>query len=299
MGECADFLAIIYLYLDSELTTVETSELIRHLKICRQCTEAMGEAEAFSQRVRAARPSMNAPDSLRNAVSDKMRASSRRATDKSTFRKIWISGWPMRIAATMILVGFGILAYVREKSAGMQTIEAAALAAHEQFQQHNLPLDVTSSSPEEVEAWFTQRVKFPFRMAKSGIAAYSQARYRLLGGRLIMIDNEPAALMAFALPDQVFTLLVAPQRLGEASGGTLVRSDDITFHGRQAGKLHLVSWNNRRLTYVLTSIVPIGNSHDCSTCHNKSGARAELNNLSSNHDLLFQSFTFHPTASVR
>jgi predicted anti-sigma-YlaC factor YlaD len=102
MKGCPEFEVSIQLYVDGELTGEEHDDLLFHVKSCSFCREAMQEAESFSQLIRAARPAVVAPDSLRAAVLRQMQQ-----------------------AATMI---------------------QAAVAAHQELEQHAVPLDITSDS---------------------------------------------------------------------------------------------------------------------------------------------------------
>src|SRR5258708_39780138 len=74
-------------------------------------------------------------------------------------------------------------------------------------------LDVQSSSPDVVAAWFAHRVSFTFRMPNAGIAADDRAKYTLAGGRLVKFRGEPAALVEFRMPSNRISLLVSSDEL--------------------------------------------------------------------------------------
>jgi anti-sigma factor RsiW len=140
-------------------------------------------------------------------------------------------------------------------------------------------LDVRSSSPQVVAAWFAQRVSFPFRIPNEGIASDDRAKYTLAGGRLVDFGGERAALLVFRLPRDRISLLVSPDRLAKATGGRIVRSGELTFHAKVLGDLHVTTWDNKGLTYALVSKVSMGNSQACSTCHRDSAAAPSLPNV--------------------
>jgi anti-sigma factor RsiW len=109
-------------------------------------------------------------------------------------------------------------------------------------------------------------------MANSGIAADNRSNFKLLGGRLLTVDNEPVALLAFSVPNDVVSMLVGPGHLLKAYGGTIVESGGIAMHSYDRGSLHIVTWNNMGLSYVLTFSNATGNSRKCSSCHQESSA---------------------------
>jgi len=233
----------------------------------------MQEAESFSQRIRASRPAVAAPASLRAAVSRLMqeaeagRAGPRLVPHRSMDRRRWSL---TAAAAVLILVVGGLLVNRQRQENQARTMIQAAVAAHQQLEQHAVPLDITSDSSQEVSSWFQSRVSFPFRMANSGIASEATAQYKLTGGRLLMANNQPVALVVFSLPQELVTLLVCPEHLMRASGGNVVNSGGVILHSHDEGSLHIVTWNVQGLGYVLTSTAKsMSNTRQCSSCHSQ------------------------------
>lgn len=285
MGSCNEYQAKIYPYLDNELTGEERADLESHLNTCAVCKREMEEVSAFTQRVRAARPSIAAPESLKDAVARKLHEA-QMASPGSVFpspvkRRSHVLSWATTAAAAAILIVAGVLArsYGGNRS-GMRAMEQAAITVHQGIEQKTLPLDVSSDSSSEVSSWFSKRVSFPFRMANSGIASEDRAQYKLLGGRLVTVKNQQAAMLAFSLPHQVVTMLVASDSVGKASGGSTVLSNGITFHSHQQAGLHVVSWNTHGLTYVLTSNQSMGNVQSCGSCHRQAPSDAPPSSVS-------------------
>jgi anti-sigma factor RsiW len=283
MKGCAECDTIIQLCIDGELSGEERDEFLSHVKSCSACREAMREAEAFSRRIRAARPAVAASPSLRAAVSRQMQQVE--AVQKGPHllpaarpdRRLWSLA---AAAAVLILLVGGLLVSRRRQENQAETMIQAAVAAHEEMQRHALPLDITSASPQEVSSWFRSRVSFPFRMANSGIASDAAAQYKLTGGRLLMVNREPVALVAFSLPHNLATLLVCPERLMRASGGNVINSGGVILHSRDEGPLHVVTWNEQGLGYVLTfTAISMSGTRRCNSCHaeNSNGGTAPAN----------------------
>jgi anti-sigma factor RsiW len=270
MRTCAECEANIQLYVDGELAGKECEDLLSHVGKCAQCSQALKEAEALSLRIRRARPLVTAPDSLRISVMRTIQDAERTGIEPPVTLKqrTPFGAWSAAaIAAVLTLVVGSVFLYQRHQQNEAGVLLKTAAFAYQELKRNALPLDIATDSSEKLATWFQTRVSFPFRMANSGIASDMTAQYKLTGGRLLMVDNEPVALVAFSLSNDVVTMLVAPEHLMRASGGTVIQSGGIALHSRNEGSLHLVTWNNRGLIYVLTSTRPMRSSLQCSSCH--------------------------------
>lgn len=270
MSSCTEYCARIQLYVDGELAKEESEDLFFHLENCAECRQFLEEAEAYSSRIRAARPSITAPDSLRTAVLSKMQEARSAAGPTLVPLKVPKAArfWPLTaVAAALVVVAISLFVLHGHRRGNADPMIQAAVLAHRQLEQNAVPLDVASDSPQIVSSWFASRVLFPFRMANAGMAAEDRAKYKLTGGRLLTVGSHRVAFLSFSLPNEVVSMLVGPGHLSTASGGTVVHSDGITFHSQDQGSLRVVTWNNQGLSYVLTSTKSISNIRKCSTCH--------------------------------
>lgn len=274
MSSCTEYYSGIQLYVDGELTKEECDDLFSHLENCADCRNALREAEAHSSLIRAARPSVSAPESLHSAVLLKMEEA-RNTTSRPTLvtRKLLSPTrlWPFAgVAALLALFAGGGLAFYGRLHASAEPMVRAAVLAHQQLEQNAVPLDISSDSPQAVSAWFASRVPFQFRMANAGMAADERAKYKLIGGRLLTVGGDRAVLLSFGLQQEVVSMLVGPGNALTASGGATVRSDGVVFHTHDQSSLHVVTWNNRGLSYVMVSARPMSNSRKCGACHQES-----------------------------
>ncbi|RZU43060.1 hypothetical protein BDD14_4674 [Edaphobacter modestus] len=248
----------------------EKEDLFSHLKLCVICRQSLEDAEAYSLHIRSCRPSITAPHSLRNAVLTRIRETRSSVGPTSVSLKpakaAQLQMLPV-VAAVLVMVVIGLFVFSRHRKDNIDTMVQAAVLSHQQLEQNVIPLDVTSGSSQVVSSWFASRLPFPFRMADAGMAAEDKAKYKLTGGRLVTVGNEQAALLSFRLAHDVVSMLVGPEHLSIASGGTAIQSNGITFHSNEQGSLHVVTWNNRGLSYVLTSSKSMVNTRKCSFCH--------------------------------
>jgi anti-sigma factor RsiW len=270
MNECNENQTRIQLYVDGELTLEERDDFLAHVEHCLTCSVALEEAKAQSAYIRGARYSVSAPDSLRNAVTLKLQDAARagsgpRIVQRNSSRmRVW--SWAA-VAAMLLVVAGGVLAFNQHRQKKNNPMIQTAVLAHQQLERSETPLDISSDSAEVVSSWFANKMSFPFQMANSGIATEDKAKYKLNGGRLLTIGSERVALLSFTQSHNIVSMLVGPDRLLKASGGTTVESDGIVLHSQRRQSFHVVTWNTRGLSYVLTYRSPVDSKGNCSKCH--------------------------------
>jgi anti-sigma factor RsiW len=283
MSVCADRSSQIQLYLDNELTGSDVEELLAHLEYCASCRSEMKEAEALSRRLAQARPFAVAPAALHDRIANlaatqaalkpEMPLLENNVLIMSSHKKP--IRYALALAAMLFLVVGGLLLVPRLRiESNANSFVATAVDSHRALSDAALQLDVRSESPRVVSAWFSQRVSFPFRMPDAGIATNDLAKYKLRGGRLVTFGGERAALLVFQLSQDLVTVLIAPDRHARAIGGNVTYSDGIKFHALDRDQMHVVTWENKNLTYALTSNIAGSRARACSTCHE--GASPEV-----------------------
>src|SRR5258708_6415440 len=275
MNNHDDYSVMIQLMIDDELTGQEREDLISHLKDCTSCQEELEEAKTFSARVRGARPQVEAPAAPREKILSHMSDPTSQSTSDPLVQKrsALRAYWRPLAAAAMFLVAIGVvlsLSYLRRESRAMSFVEAA-IAEH-RISGNGRPLEVQSSLPDVVAAWFAQRVSFPFRMPNAGIAADDRAKYTLAGGRLVKFGGEPAALLEFRMANNRISLLVSSDKLAAATGGKVTRSAGLSSHAGPWGNFHVATWKNKAFIYALIPPVARGTALPCFPCHRDSPA---------------------------
>ena len=261
----------VQLYIDNELSAQQREGFLAHVASCNACAELLEEEAALDRRIRAAAASAErAPASLRLAVEQRIAAAQR---EKRTVSIAGFQGrhrgplaWTLSIAAACLLVA-AVFVWRTAQQAGLHDMRQEAWAAQQGLQDGSLKLDVVSSSQEQVAKWFTGRLPFAFHFANAGIATDDRARYTLQGAKILTLHKKRVALIAFNMPDQAVSLLIGPASMGKATGNTVVKSGGISFYSHDREAMHVVSWNNRGLLYVLTSRMSMGNPQQCDACH--------------------------------
>jgi mycothiol system anti-sigma-R factor len=283
MKRCDDYSATIQLYLDRELSGQGLEEFRVHLEECEACQTELEAEEKLSALLRRSRPLYSAPDALRARVMQIAESSPSTTTHKvhrlrkpfatvlarplqSAFRRA-AHHWGA-LVATILLIATSLLlvpGFLRQASANSY-IEMA-VAAHRNFLNGNLPLEVQSDSPSVVTAWFARKVPFALRLPGSAEEAEHQQVYRLTGGRLVNYKGGYAALIAYQMQQQKISLLVSSSRSAAVAGGEEVPSGGIIFHYRKQANFNVITWSNHGLTYALVSSLAGAGRQSCLVCH--------------------------------
>ena len=299
MASCGEYKTMIQLYADDELTGSDRQELLSHLETCADCRREMEELKEFSGQIRKARPQITTPVALRARIlkltAEQQKQEKKKALETeaiaeqavipfisrpaSTRQPMARRRWFPAAIAALLCIGAGLsfsIPHLRREANSRSFIDTA-IVTHRGLTNASMSLDVKSDSPQTVSAWFSNRVQFPFRMPNAGIASDDTAKYKLLGGRLTTFQGEQAALLAFQMPNETITILIASGKKAGARDGKLTYSDGIGFHSMDRDDLHVVTWENKGLVYALTfpgAMANGSNKRTCSTCHEQAAPNA-------------------------
>ena len=289
MNKSCEHRELLQLYLDGELSGSDQEEFLRHVEGCTSCQEDMQEIRAFSARLTSTNPFEAAPATLRERIAAKLAENQSNASlSPSGVVRAMPARPRQRLARTLgpiaalLCVSIGgslIIPQVRAESKANSFV-ATAIDTHRALADEGAQLDVSSDSPEVVSAWFAGRVSFPFRMPNAGIASEDGAKYRLRGGRLVMFAGQRAAELSFQMPGEIVSVLIIPDKSAKARGGEVTYSDAIRLHSMDRGSLHVVTWENKTLTYALISTGVSKGGRSCSTCHEGAADHARSTSLS-------------------
>ncbi len=219
-------------YLDGELPDSDITALEAHLKGCTSCaTEALTRRE-LQLAIREAGATFRPSPTFRARVE---RAARRRSP--ATRSALWL----LPLAATL-LAGVALVALRggRETAGNFGLREAVDLHVTELAS--TVPPDVVSSDSHTVKPWFEGKLPFTFDLPE-----LSQSSFELLGGRVVWIDQMPAAHLLFRVRRHrvsVFVLQEGPgatQTLRDLGPDTRVRS------------FRVLSFADRGLRYVIVA----------------------------------------------
>jgi anti-sigma factor (TIGR02949 family) len=281
MSMCDDFRILIPLFLDDELTGSELQNFQTHIEDCNVCREHLEEERALSQLLHRIRPLYHAPEHLRSRVNSIVASGvypGLRAPERLRRRVSGIQSFPQRGAWPAFrwpqLAGVGLVVallflfvpQIVQRVHAEAFVETAA-ATQRSYVAGNLPMEIHTSSPAEVTAWFAGKVPFHFQLPDSQQPSNGQQTYRLVGARLVNFRGTYAALTTYQMQEQKISLLVVSDRSARAEGGDVVQSGRLMFHNHNVDSLRVITWSHRGLTYALVSALPGSAEHSCLVCH--------------------------------
>lgn len=282
MTTCDDYRSMIALFLDDELRGNELQDFRTHIVGCPDCNELLAQEQALSQLLHRTRPLYQAPEVLRTRVSgiishevhsgihapERLRrrilqilASPLRGVTQPTFR------WKQLVVVGLVTVlVFLFIPPMVQRARANAFVETAA-ATHRSYLEGDLPMEIHTSSPSAVTAWFAGKVPFHFQLPESQLPRNGQQFYQLNGSRLVNFRGAYAALATYEMRGDKISLLVVSDNSARAEGGEAVQSGSLTFHYHTVGDFKVITWSNHGLTYALVSSLPGSPGQSCLVCH--------------------------------
>jgi mycothiol system anti-sigma-R factor len=282
MSVCDDYRSMIPLLLDNELSGNELQEFQEHLTSCTDCKEYLTAEQALSQLLRRTRPLYQAPEVLRSRVSGILSSEDYSGLGASEPLRHRISrilasplgsaaqpafGWKQWAAVGLLIVfAFLFIPQMVKRAEANAFVEAAA-ATHRSYLEGNLPMEINTSSPAAVTAWFDRKVPFHFQLPESQQLLNGPQIYQLNGSRLVNFRGAYAALTTYEMKGDKISLLVVSDKSARAQGGEEIQSGKLTFHYHASGGFKVITWNNKGLTYALVSSLSGSAQQSCLVCH--------------------------------
>jgi len=282
MSACDGCRSMIPFYLDDELRGDELQDFRAHIMGCADCKELLAEEEALSQLLHRSRPLYQAPEALRARVSTIISSeghSTIQAPKRLRRHILRILAFPQRsitwptlswsqLAAVGLVIALAILfvPQIVERARANAFVEAAA-ATHRSYLEGNLPMEIHTSSPSAVTAWFAGKVPFHFQLPQSQQPVNGPQIYQLNGSRLVNFRGAYAALTTYEMRGDKISLLVVSDKSARAEGGEAVQSGKLTFHYHADGDFKIITWSNHGLTYALVSSLSGSAQQSCLVCH--------------------------------
>lgn len=280
MSPCDEYRVKILRHLDNDLRGQELDDFRSHLETCADCRANVEAEHALSHLLHRSRPLYSAPAALRSRVSAVLQHAESRPARVGFYkgalqilqrdlvdpvRRVL----SMRVLALVVLLLGFLFALVPN---AVRQVRAAsyvetAVAAHRSYLDGDRPLELRSSSPELVTAWFADKVHFPFRLPNAQSTPNSTPAYRLTGAGLVNYRGNKVALVTYEKEGGKISLLVASSKAAPVAGGREVRFGDLTFHYRTDNGFKVITWSNHGLSYALVSSVSGSARESCLVCH--------------------------------
>jgi anti-sigma factor RsiW len=145
-----------------------------------------------------------------------------------------------------------------------------ALLAAETHLRHvrgQLPLEVESTSPQDISSWFVNKVNFRVKLPNYQESSGQEKLYVLEGARLVGFQNDYAAYVAYQMKERPISLVITSASLVEPTGGEEIPAGGLKFHYNAIDGLKVLTWSDRGLTYALVSDLEERGQQSCIVCH--------------------------------
>jgi anti-sigma factor RsiW len=283
-NSCEQMRAQMTFYLDGELQRGERAELETHLQTCAACHQLCARQAELLAQVRAAQPLYEAPPALRARVTQLLNEPTkpttaspqlrRRVRTTLSHRSAGLRQRPMRLMAlAMVLLTFALgswwLLTWRAEWTRLQPSELALMAvdSHLRYLRGQLPLEISSASPEEISSWFAGKVPFRLKLPNYQEASGQQKLYSLEGARLVNFKNDYVALVAYQMRQRPITLVITSDNVTKPAGGEQIKAKGLNFHYNSINGFKVMTWSDRGLTYALVSDLEERGQQSCLVCH--------------------------------
>jgi len=188
------------------------------------------------------------------------------------------------LAAVLVLIAAALFLYVnseRRTSPLSRPSGFARLAAesHERRLKGQLPLEISSDSPKEISDWFAGKVSFSFQLPNYQESSGQERLYELEGARLVALENDYAACVAYRMRQRPITLVVTSNAIAMPSGGEEIAFKGLNFHYHSIAGFKVITWTDRGLTYALVSDFDERGQQSCIICHTGSRDREMIEAL--------------------
>lgn len=254
---------LIELYLDEELQGEERRQFEAHIAECASCRAQLERERSLQALLAQARPLYPVPENMRARVEEMQHAV------RSARRRRWALGLAAALSGILILGIFLREGGRRFSERASRGSEFALFAAdtHQRWVRGQLPLEIRSQSPEEISAWFADKVPFNLKLPSFRELPDQPKPYQLEGARLVGFKNDYAAYITYRMRNRPISLLVTSETVARPSGGEEIRSQGLTFHFEEINGWKVLTWSDRGLTYALVSDFEERGQASCMVCH--------------------------------
>ncbi len=228
---CALWEAKIDAYVDGELAQAEQHAFRAHLASCPACSQETLARMELKRAVRAAGKPYQASEEFRVRMWRQI-AAPQATRERGSWTRAWIAA-----AAALLLSFAGHVLYVHHMQRQQVIREIADL--HVSNLAGANPVDVVSSDKHTVKPWFQGKLPFTFDLPD-----LTGTQFALIGGRMVFVQQEPAALLVYGIRQHKISVLISLDRDGVEKLGSTATS---------VNSFHLESWSQGGLRYTVIS----------------------------------------------
>lgn len=281
MKNCDWVHAQMHAYLDGELVAEERLGFESHLADCPGCRAWLDYERALATAVASSLPRPQPPVALRERVARLAQPAARplRHTLLAAAAVVAIAATALVLLREATLPTADDGAQLASTPLSPSPFVARAVDSHLRYASQRLPLEVRSARPDEVSRFFEGRVPFHVTLPDYKAGPGELKFYALEGGRLVSLEDDYVAYVAYRMEGRPISLLVASEARVRPWGRETLKSGALTFHLDAVSGLKVITWSHNGLTYALVSDLAVSGAKSCLVCHGAPEERPKLEGL--------------------
>ena len=231
--DCHETKRLLDAYVDDELELTRLLDLEVHLAACSACNKAAEAAINFRYSIRMNTPLYKAPPELKAKIRVALRKESKSGIPLiSQFRRTLFYA-----AAGLSVCLLGLWTWMAASHGKDRELIAQAISDHARSLLVDHVLDVASSDPHSVKPWFIGKLDY-----SPPVVDLTEGGYKLVGGRLDILENRQVAAIVYKHQDRFITVFVWP-----------AANHAIDFDAQFHQGFNLCGWNQSGLNYLIVS----------------------------------------------
>ncbi len=235
---CRDVEKYLQSYVDGEFSPEEETEIEQHFKFCPVCQKKVAFAGWFRREFKKSMPDVSASNSFKVGMRNMLYEEARRSAPLA-----YKLAPAMAMLVLLLLVG---VVYLNP------TVEVSSPVVEATVDRHvsQLPLDVASNDYNKVQKYLQKKINYAVSLPR-----FRNTSMALVGGRLVSVQDRPAAYVNYRMQDRNYTMLAAPleqfRKQIENMRSRIIGRHRI-FLTRHNG-FNVVLWHDNRTLYSITS----------------------------------------------
>lgn len=232
---CIEVQKFIHAYLDGEFDEREWVAIRAHLEGCPSCRRRAQFEERFRQVLKSSLQPIQAPARLRAAALRALQEADRSAG--------WGRRWAWRLVpAAAAVVAVAAVGYLQLRPDDLAIVEQGI-----DWHRRSLPLDVTGSSPEVIQRYFSDKVPFAVRPP-----VFKGEKAQLVGARLANLREHQAVYVAYRVNGKRVSVFIFDPAAVPV-GGPEVRVGPRRVHWRGHRGYNMLTYTSGGTGYAVTS----------------------------------------------
>src|ERR1051326_1359713 len=227
---CREAGPLLHARLDNELDMAGAASIDLHLSDCRACAAQYAALEKLREEIAAADLAYAPGAGLEQSLADRFLRDHK--PPLRFWRRPWVNASVMATAAAVAAV---LIVSIPMLRSGGETDAIAAEILHNHLRalQAVHQVDVPSSDQHTVKPWFQGKTNF-----SPPVPDLSKDDFILIGGRLEVIHQQPAAAIVYRRRRHVINLYVSPATVANSK-----------LQLRELGGYHLLHWVQNNMSY--------------------------------------------------